>query len=997
MDDVLPNTNIRYRIDSSECASGPAVEKAVQQAILPQDGYGKVVAVVGATCSGASMAAANLLEIFKKPLISGSSTNPTLSDSDKYPFFMRTVPSDLAQGEGLGHLAGYLNATRMGVLTGDGPYPMGISKEFRSSAQLKNGVTVPTTAFETITKQTNVDIGDGKEYVNADLSLVCKLASLHEEGMRHFLFSTHDPDVHYIAATSVLTGLLHGDEYMYYAVDSWATTAFEYLEGGTHVRGWWYNSENLGGFWAIRGNAEWGGLSASGTPAKLVPMEHIGENLQSISLDGGCKQISGTVDGENVVLDGRSGKLTATSSGSPRLITWSDGSVWEQVPPPTLADLQNWGAGSMGLITYSEGASLPAFVEDVWEPELSRYAYNTRNVYASNFKADGQTLGWADTDNDRDSVHAYGPCYFDAAVTVALALDAVIKEGGDVNDGELLHQKMLSTTFEGMSGPVRYLKNGDRDGTQYSLTSLGPAGTSIRKAGIMTLGVAEPLAFFDDVSLYYRQQAAKAFPSDGSCGKSPEGDVCYGRGTCTFGPGTCSCEAGFTGDACQSVVVVADEGGMSEGTKNAIIGACVPIGLLLLVYVLYLIYQRHFSHAATAHIFISYKHSDKAVADKVRKELQKQGNKVWIDTQITPGEDWKGEIANAIKGSVGVIFLASKEALESRYCREEILFASSINKPVFTLLQEDCVKNMKGGVKMVLMRKQFVDIKGENFADGMEKCNSFIQAIRRGEANKVKDMGTGRKQSLSSASSSVGKSKKNIIFVPGATVEEVEEETEASDIVIVPAMTDTEVAKTIGEQFAAVGYKVRVTAREGHSEGRENVEVDNDMYVRNAAMIKKAQMILFLETNESMKSSECNDEIFYAYEQATPILRLQIAQDKETVLLSGSMAMMLTVSEMHRITREGLKGEAMAELMKKALKKLFAIEKAKEDKADGLSALQKFQQTQVARGRRISNAITPIMSPSTQARQQGTGNPGTSNLSGPSAAEPAATQPTVDP
>ena len=102
MDDVLPNTNIRYRIDSSECAGGAAVEKAVQQAILPQDGYGKVVAVVGATCSGASMAAANLLEIFKKPLISGSSTNPTLSDSDKYPYFMRTVPSDLAQGEGLG-------------------------------------------------------------------------------------------------------------------------------------------------------------------------------------------------------------------------------------------------------------------------------------------------------------------------------------------------------------------------------------------------------------------------------------------------------------------------------------------------------------------------------------------------------------------------------------------------------------------------------------------------------------------------------------------------------------------------------------------------------------------------------------------------------------------------------------------------------------------------------------------------------------------------------
>ena len=466
MDDVLPNTNIRYRIDSSECAGGAAVEKAVQQAILPQDGYGKVVAVVGATCSGASMAVANLLEIFKKPLISGSSTNPTLSDSDKYPYFMRTVPSDLAQGEGLGHLAGYLNATRMGVLSGDGAYPMGIAKEFRTSALVKNWITVPTTAFETITKQTNVDGGDGKEYVNADLTMVCKLESLHNEGMRHFLFSTHDPDVHYIATASILTGFLKGDEYMYYAVDSWATTNFAYLEGGTHVRGWLCNSENLGGYWAIQGDPEWGGLSPSGVPGKLVPLEHVGSNLQSVSLGGGCKPISGTVDGENVVLDGRSGRVTEATSGARRSITWSDGSVWEQVPPPSLADLQNWGAGSLGLITFSEGANLPAFIKDVWKPQPPQYDYDTRNVHASNFKGDGHALGWADADGDRDTVHAYGPCYFDAAVTVALALDAVIKEGGDVNDGELVHQKMLDTAFEGMSGPVRYLQNGDRFGTQ---------------------------------------------------------------------------------------------------------------------------------------------------------------------------------------------------------------------------------------------------------------------------------------------------------------------------------------------------------------------------------------------------------------------------------------------------------------------------------------------------------------------------------------------------
>tara|TARA_B100001057_G_scaffold89013_1_gene85193 strand:- start:187 stop:378 length:192 start_codon:yes stop_codon:yes gene_type:complete len=59
-----------------------------------------------------------------------------------------------------------------------------------------------------------------------------------------------------------------------------------------------------------------------------------------------------------------------------------------------------------------------------------------------------------------------------------------------------------------------------------------------------------------------------------------------------------------------------------------------------------------------------------------------------------------------------VVFLASKEAVKSRYCREEILFASSISKPVVTLLTEDCVKDMRGGMRMVLMSSWTSEARG---------------------------------------------------------------------------------------------------------------------------------------------------------------------------------------------------------------------------------------------------------------------------------------------
>jgi len=57
-----------------------------------------VVAVVGAACSGASMGANAVLSAAGIPMISYASTNPGLSDDEKYPLFYRIVPSDAIQG-----------------------------------------------------------------------------------------------------------------------------------------------------------------------------------------------------------------------------------------------------------------------------------------------------------------------------------------------------------------------------------------------------------------------------------------------------------------------------------------------------------------------------------------------------------------------------------------------------------------------------------------------------------------------------------------------------------------------------------------------------------------------------------------------------------------------------------------------------------------------------------------------------------------------------------
>ena len=69
--------------------AGPAAQTLVDSGVY---------AVVGAACSGASMAANGVLSAAGIPMISYASTNPGLSDASAYPMFYRNVPSDAIQG-----------------------------------------------------------------------------------------------------------------------------------------------------------------------------------------------------------------------------------------------------------------------------------------------------------------------------------------------------------------------------------------------------------------------------------------------------------------------------------------------------------------------------------------------------------------------------------------------------------------------------------------------------------------------------------------------------------------------------------------------------------------------------------------------------------------------------------------------------------------------------------------------------------------------------------
>jgi hypothetical protein len=66
-------------------------------------------------------------------------------------------------------------------------------------------------------------------------------------------------------------------------------------------------------------------------------------------------------------------------------------------------------------------------------------------------------------------------------------------------------------------------------------------------------------------------------------------------------------------------------------------------------------------------VMISYSHANSPFALELETALVQAGFKVWIDTKITPGEDWRANIAEAIELSFAVVVVLSPTSVTSKY------------------------------------------------------------------------------------------------------------------------------------------------------------------------------------------------------------------------------------------------------------------------------------------------------------------------------------------
>ena len=85
-------------------------------------GLGQVPVVIGTGSSRGSVLVSNLLKVENIPLVSYAATSDELSQKEKYPTFLRTVPPDRYQSQAMADLVRHFNWTYIAAIAVDNAY-----------------------------------------------------------------------------------------------------------------------------------------------------------------------------------------------------------------------------------------------------------------------------------------------------------------------------------------------------------------------------------------------------------------------------------------------------------------------------------------------------------------------------------------------------------------------------------------------------------------------------------------------------------------------------------------------------------------------------------------------------------------------------------------------------------------------------------------------------------------------------------------------------------
>ncbi|XP_036005818.1 extracellular calcium-sensing receptor-like isoform X1 [Fundulus heteroclitus] len=145
---LLPNVTLGYSLYDNcatlsigfsaalSMASGQEEKFVVQENC---SGTPPVVGIVGDPFSTFSIAASNVLGLYKLPMVSYFATCSCLSDRQRFPSFFRTIPSDTFQVRSMIQILKHFGWTWTGLLVSDDDYGLHVSRSFQTDLTRSGG------------------------------------------------------------------------------------------------------------------------------------------------------------------------------------------------------------------------------------------------------------------------------------------------------------------------------------------------------------------------------------------------------------------------------------------------------------------------------------------------------------------------------------------------------------------------------------------------------------------------------------------------------------------------------------------------------------------------------------------------------------------------------------------------------------------------------------------------------------------------------------------
>jgi 5'-nucleotidase / UDP-sugar diphosphatase len=282
-------------------------------------------------------------------------------------------------------------------------------------------------------------------------------------------------------------------------------------------------------------------------------------------------------------------------------------------------------------------------------------------------------------------------------------------------------------------------------------------------------------------------------------------------------------------------------------------------------------------------VMISYRHLDAEFAHRVEAHLLSSGFRVWIDTAITPGNDWREDIATAIRESAAVVFILTPASVQSKYCKEELYFASGLGKPIFPIVLEDAFDAMAGGAKTILQRKQWIDFKGD-FGPAAGKLVTELRKAQGGPGRPKRSKATAKQPAAAGGHGQAAAKRLRRLSTATPHNMRTPRGTSCTEVFVCFDQADAAIAQVVRDAFTGYNVAATLAQRVGQTPDFE----------ANAGGLEAAHTFCFVMSESSVRNEVCGEELHAAYELDKRLVAVVVGSNAQQLLAQrGSMALML--------------------------------------------------------------------------------------------------------